>query len=142
MLVNGSISARERSLELSDLALFKMVAEVGGITRAAHRLHRVQSNVTARVKRLESHLGVDLFVRGRRGMSLTPEGRRLLDYTDRLLALADEAEADVGDGSPRGRLRIGAMESTAAVPPPRPLSPPPPRHPAPQARAAPAPRGG
>jgi len=130
MLVNGSISVRERSLELSDLALFKTVAEVGGITRAAHRLHRVQSNVTARVKRLESHLGVDLFVRGRRGMSLTPEGRRLLDYADRLLALADEAEADVGDASPRGRLRIGAMESTAAVHLPRLLSTLHARHPA------------
>ena len=75
--MNGSISIRERSLELSDLALFKTVAEAGGVTRAAHRLHRVQSNVTARVKRLESHLGVELFVRARRGMSLTPEGRRL-----------------------------------------------------------------
>jgi DNA-binding transcriptional LysR family regulator len=63
-------------------------------------------------------------------MSLTPEGRRLLDYADRLLALADEAEADVGDGSPRGRLRIGAMESTAAVHLPRLLSTLHARHPA------------
>src|SRR5690242_2060316 len=130
MLVNGSISPRERTLELVDLALFKTVAEVGGITRAAQRLHRVQSNVTARVKRLESHLGVDLFVRARRGLSLTPEGRRLLDYADRLLALADEAQASVGDGSPRGRLRIGAMESTAAVHLPRLLSSLHARHPA------------
>ena len=120
--MNGSISLRERSLELSDLALFKAVAEAGGVTRAAHRLHRVQSNVTARVKRLESHLGVELFVRARRGMSLTPEGRRLLDYAERLLSLAAEAQADVGDRSPRGRLLIGAMESTAAVHLPRLLS--------------------
>jgi DNA-binding transcriptional LysR family regulator len=122
LFVNGSISLRERSLELSDLALFKTVAEAGGVTRAAHRLHRVQSNVTARVKRLESHLGVELFVRARRGMSLTPEGRRLLDYAERLLSLAAEAQADVGDRSPRGRLLIGAMESTAAVHLPRLLS--------------------
>ena len=120
--MNASIWIRERSLELSDLALFKTVAEAGGVTRAAHRLHRVQSNVTARVKRLEAHLGVPLFVRARRGMSLTPEGRRLLDYADRLLALAEEAQADVGDRSPRGRLLIGAMESTAAVHLPRLLS--------------------
>ena len=117
--MNESISRRERSLELSDLAVFKTVAEAGGVTRAAQRLHRVQSNVTARVKRLESHLGVPLFVRARRGMSLTPEGRRLLDWADRLLALAEEARADVGDGAPRGRLLIGAMESTAAVHLPR-----------------------
>ncbi|HET7342462.1 MAG TPA: LysR family transcriptional regulator [Methylomirabilota bacterium] len=117
--MNGSISSRERSLELGDLVLFKTVAEAGGVTRAALRLHRVQSNVTARVKRLEGQLGVPLFVRLRRGMSLTPEGRRLLDYAERLLALADEAQADVGDGAPRGRLLIGAMESTAAVHLPR-----------------------
>jgi DNA-binding transcriptional LysR family regulator len=55
-------------------------------------------------------------------MSLTPEGRRLLDYADRLLGLAEEAQADVGDRSPRGRLLIGAMESTAAVHLPRLLS--------------------
>jgi len=120
--MNGSISLRERGLELSDLALFKAVAEAGGVTRAAQRLRRVQSNVTARVKRLEAHLGVPLFVRARRGMSLTPEGRRLLDYADRLLALADEAQADLGNGAPRGRLLIGAMESTAAVHLPRLLS--------------------
>ncbi len=120
--MNESISPRERTLELSDLALFKTVAEAGGVTRAAHRLRRVQSNVTARVKRLETHLGVSLFVRARRGMSLTPEGRRLLDYADRLLALADEAQADVGHASPRGRLLLGAMESTAAVHLPKLLS--------------------
>ena len=120
--MNAPITIRERGFELSDLALFKTVAEAGGVTRAAQRLHRVQSNVTARVKRLEAHLGVPLFVRARRGMSLTPEGRRLLDYADRLLGLADEAQAEVGDRAPRGRLLIGAMESTAAVHLPRLLS--------------------
>jgi DNA-binding transcriptional LysR family regulator len=120
--VNETISIRERGLELSDLVLFKTVAEVGGVTRAAQRLHRVQSNVTARVKRLEGHLGVALFVRGRRGMSLTPEGRRFLDYADRLLTLAEEAQADLSARPPRGRLLLGAMESTAAVHLPRLLS--------------------
>lgn len=71
------------------------------------------------MKRLESDLGVELFVRGRRGMSLTLEGRRLLGYADRLLHLAEEARADVGAQPARGRLRIGAMDSTAAVHLPR-----------------------
>jgi DNA-binding transcriptional LysR family regulator len=113
--VTASISIRERILELADLALFKTVAEMGSVTRAAQHVHRVQSNVTARIKRLEAHLAVPLFVRGRRGMSLTPEGRRLLDHADRLLALAEEAQADLSAQPPRGRLPIGAMESTAAV---------------------------
>lgn len=120
--MNGSISNRERTLDLADLLLFKTVAEAGSITRAAGRLHRVQSNVTARVKRLEVQLGVSLFVRGGRGMSLTPEGRRLIDYADRLLDLADEARADLSAHAPSGILQIGSMESTAAVHLPRLLS--------------------
>jgi DNA-binding transcriptional LysR family regulator len=113
--MNDPISKQERTLELSDLILFRTVAEAGSITRAAERLHRVQSNVTARLKRLEAQLGVALFVRGWRGMSLTPEGKRLTDYADRLLALAEEARADLGASEPGGRLQIGSMESTAAV---------------------------
>ena len=46
-------------MELSDLALFKAVAEAGSVTRAGERLQRVQSNVTARVKRLESLRGTN-----------------------------------------------------------------------------------
>jgi DNA-binding transcriptional LysR family regulator len=113
---------RRSMMELADLTVFRIVAETGGVTRAARRLHRVQSNVTARIKKLEAELGVALFVRGRRGMSLTPEGHRLLGYADRLLGLADEARADLSAEPPRGRLRIGAMESTAAVHLPRLLS--------------------
>jgi DNA-binding transcriptional LysR family regulator len=113
--MNLSISGRERTLDLADLILFRTVADAGSITRAAERLHRVQSNVTARVKRLELQLGVSLFVRGRRGMSLTPEGKRLTDYADRLLALAEEARSSLGAREPIGRLQIGSMESTAAV---------------------------
>jgi DNA-binding transcriptional LysR family regulator len=113
--MQGSFTVRERTLELSDLVLFRIVADTGSITRAGERVHRVPSNVTARVKRLERQLGVALFVRGRRGMSLTPEGRRLVGYADRLLALADEAHADLSAADARGRLVIGAMESTAAV---------------------------
>jgi DNA-binding transcriptional LysR family regulator len=120
--VIAAIANGERIFDLADLVLFRTVAETGSITRAGHRLHRVQSNVTARVKRLEQQLGVALFVRGARGMSLTPEGQRLMDYADRLLALAEEARADVGADEPGGRLRIGAMESTAAVHLPRLLS--------------------
>src|SRR5262249_17973768 len=120
--MNDTISSRERDIELSDLRLFRAVAETGGVTRAAHRLHRVQSSVATRCKRLEAVLGVARFVRGRRGMAPPPEGRRLLAYTERLLALAEEARADLSAHPPRGRLLIGAMESTAAVHLPRLLS--------------------
>ena len=102
-------------MELSDLSMFRVVARSGGVTRAAQQLHRVQSNVTTRIKNLEQQLGVALFVREGRGMRLSTQGAVLLVYADRILALADEARDAVRDERPRGVLRLGAMESTAAV---------------------------
>src|SRR3546814_12710682 len=60
-------------------------------------------------------LGPVLFVRTRRGLTLTEAGRTLLDYAERLLALSREASDALRDGRPRGLLRLGTMESTAAA---------------------------
>ncbi len=103
-----------RDLDLAALQIFKTVAEEGGITRAAAKLHRVQSNVTTRVKQLEAVLGTPLFLRQSRKLVLSPEGRTLLAYADQLLRLSSEAQAVVQGGAPRGTLRLGTLESTAA----------------------------
>jgi DNA-binding transcriptional LysR family regulator len=100
-------------VELADLHIFKTVAEEGGIAPAARKLHRVPSGVTTRVQHLEATLGVSLFVRERQRLHLSADGERLLDYADRLLRLADEARSAVA-GAPRGVLRLGCLESTAA----------------------------
>lgn len=102
-------------MELSDLRIFKAVAEQGGITRAAQSLHRVQSNVTTRVKQLEQRLGTRLFNRQGRRLVLSSEGRLLLEYADRLLELSSEAQAALRGHAPQGALKIGALESTAAT---------------------------
>lgn len=102
-------------MELSELRIFKAVAEQGGITRAAAALHRVQSNVTTRVKQLEERLGARLFNRQGRRLVLSSEGKLLLDYADRLLRLSSEAQAALKGHAPHGVLRIGALESTAAT---------------------------
>lgn len=109
-------------MELADLHIFRTVVREGGITRAALRLNRVQSNVTTRIRQLEADLGVELFLREGRRLSLSPAGRQLLAYADRLLDLAEEARHAVQDATPRGRLRLGSMESTAAVRLPGPLA--------------------
>jgi len=107
-------------MELSSLRIFKTVAEEGSVTQAAARLHRVQSNVSARLNQLEESLGVTLFNRSGRRMLITAEGTRLLEYADRLLRLADEAQNSVrGEQAPAGPLRIGSMETTAAARLPR-----------------------
>ena len=109
-------------MDLADLQIFRSVVEEGGVTRAAEKLHRVQSNVTTRVRQLEEELGVKLFIREGKRLHLAPSGKVLLDYADRLLELAQEARDAVHDDKPRGRLRLGSMESTAAVRLPGPLS--------------------
>ena len=108
-------------MELSDLHVFRTVAREGGITRAAERLHRVQSNVTVRVKKLEEDLGVDLFIREGRRLQLSPAGKTLLGYADRLIDLAQEARDALHGDAPRGSLKVGTMESAAAARLPGPL---------------------
>ena len=109
-------------MDLSDLRIFRAVAREGGVTRAAERLNRVQSNVTTRVRQLEDDSRVELFIRKGKKLHLSPAGQILLGYADRLLDLAQEARDAVQDARPRGLFRLGAMESTAAVRLPGPLS--------------------
>ena len=109
-------------MDLTDLHIFRSVVQAGGITRAAEKLNRVQSNVTTRVRQLETELGVDLFLREGKRLHLSSAGKLLLDYADRLLDLAEEAREAVHDAKPRGLLRLGTGESTAAMRLPIPMN--------------------
>lgn len=109
-------------MELSDLHVFRTVVEAGGITRAAEKLNRVQSNVTTRIQQLEEALGVALFIREGKRLHLSPAGKVMLGYAERLLALAREARESVHDTKPRGLFRFMAPESTSSVRLPTPLS--------------------
>jgi DNA-binding transcriptional LysR family regulator len=103
-------------MDLAGLRVVKAVVDTGSVSRAAEALNCVQSNVTARVKRLEEDLGVALFLRLSRGMAPTPAGRVLADYADRVLRLVSQARDAVADAAGQGgRLAIGSMETTAAV---------------------------
>ena len=64
-------------MDLQALRIFKAVADEGSVTRAAGRLHYVQSNVTARLRGLEEALGTELFHRTGRRLAITPAGRTL-----------------------------------------------------------------
>lgn len=98
------------------LKTFAAVASQGGITSAAQTLHTVQSNITQRIRMLESELGLALFKRHSRGMELTRAGQRLLPYANRIVALMDEAQAAAkGEEEAPAVLTIGSMETTAAV---------------------------
>lgn len=109
-------------MDLAALTIFRAVVRENGVTRAALKLNRVQSNVTTRIRQLEETLGTALFVRDGRRLVLTPAGETLLPYAERLLALAEEARHAVSENRPQGRLRLGTMESTAASRLPRVLA--------------------
>ncbi|WP_298957502.1 LysR family transcriptional regulator [uncultured Methylobacterium sp.] len=102
-------------MNLDDLDIFRCVVREGGVTRAASRLHRVPSNVTTRIKQFEERLGVILFRREGRSMTLTDAGTILLGHAERLLQMAALAEQELRSGIVRGVLRLGSLESAAGA---------------------------
>src|ERR1700732_3804138 len=103
-------------MDVADLRVFEAVARHGSMNRAAAELHTVQSNVTARIRALEREIGVVLFQRHVRGVSLTPAGQRLLPYAARIAKLITDARiAALDDGAPGGALTLGTLETTAAL---------------------------
>jgi len=101
-------------MNFADLQVFKSVVDEGGVIKAANKLHRVPSAVTTRIKQLEASMGVKLFHRDKQRLHLSPAGVLLLHYAERLIQLSDEARDAVSGTTPRGVLRLGSLESTAA----------------------------
>lgn len=101
-------------MDFADLQVFMAVVDEGGISAAAKKLHRVQSNVTTRIQQLEASLGTQLFVRKNRRLFLSPAGELFRKYAEDILMLSQEARAAMHGDAPRGTLRLGTLESTAA----------------------------
>ena len=101
-------------MDIADLTVFKAVIEHDSVSRAAESLHRVPSNVTARIKKLEQELNVGLFLRTNNRLTVTSAGLRLLDYANQILQLHKSAIAELTQTEPSGLLRLGSMESSAA----------------------------
>jgi DNA-binding transcriptional LysR family regulator len=104
-------------VDLRLLKIFKSVAQEKGMAKAAKKLNYVQSNITARIHDLEDALETQLFYRKKRGVELTPAGKMLLIYTDKILQLTKEAQKAVREThrGVQGPLSIGAKQSVAAV---------------------------
>lgn len=102
-------------MEISQLEIFLAVAETGSLTKAATKLLRAPSNVSTRIQQLERELGVQLLVRDKRQSSLSADGELFLDHAKKIIDMVNDAKAFSAQGTPRGRFRLGALESTAAV---------------------------
>ncbi|HWL25193.1 MAG TPA: LysR family transcriptional regulator [Ureibacillus sp.] len=104
-------------MEFKDLEIFQMVAEKGTVSKVAKEFNYVQSNITSRIQKLESELNTPLFNRHRRGMTLTPEGKKLLSYSKQILLLTDEMKKAVQNkNEPTGKLEIGTVETVYHLP--------------------------
>jgi LysR family transcriptional regulator, transcriptional activator of the cysJI operon len=102
-------------LENFRLRVFRAVAEHLSFRKAAEQLLLTQPAVTLQIKALEEALGVRLFDRSARGISLTAQGELLLSYARQMAALASEAEKALGaaEGNLSGDLSIGASTTIA-----------------------------
>jgi len=104
-------------MELRHLEHFLAVAETGSFTRAAARVHVVQSALSVSVRSLEVDLGARLFDRSTRRVELTEAGTALVAQARTTLAAARaarDAVAAVSDGT-RGTVRIGIMHALPAI---------------------------
>ncbi|SDJ17662.1 LysR family transcriptional regulator [Lutimaribacter saemankumensis] len=103
------------SLTLKQLRYFVAAANQGSVSKAAHALSISQSAVTEAIKELEAFLGVQLFLRHSRGMTVTPEGQQFLRHAISILAEVTNASRVVSAGSRRvtGRLNLGVTSLTA-----------------------------
>ncbi|MBN9742709.1 LysR family transcriptional regulator [Amycolatopsis sp. A1MSW2902] len=106
-------------MDLSQLEVFRVVAEELHFGRAAERLHLAQPYLSRTVRALEAELGAPLFERTTRRVELTPAGRALLEPAAAILRMGERARADVaaaqrGD-SGRVRLSFAGPSSQAMV---------------------------
>lgn len=99
----------------NEMSAFSRVADRGSFAAAAIDLGLSPSAVSKLISRLESRLGVRLFQRTTRRLSLTAEGKIFLDRSRKILAAIEAAEADVASGrrAPQGNLRVHAFPSFA-----------------------------
>ncbi|MEF7612484.1 LysR family transcriptional regulator [Aquincola sp. MAHUQ-54] len=102
-------------MELHELRVFALVAELGSFTRAAEQLGMAKGRVSATVQQLEARLGTRLLMRTTRQVRLTPDGEQFLDRCKELLADAEQMQAMFQPAASglRGRVRIDLPTSLA-----------------------------
>ena len=98
-------------MDVAHLRAFVAVAEAGSLTAALPRLHLSQPAVSLQLRQLQEEMGVRLFYRAARGVTLTPEGRRLLPLARRALQAFEEVrrEAAAIRSTVAGELRLGTI---------------------------------
>jgi len=102
------------NLDIDSMRALTVIAESGGITRAAKKLNLSQSAVSHKMKRLEQKINRSLFTRSEGKLVFSSDGEKLLDYARRMVRLHDEACASFHQSDLSGRLRLGITEDITA----------------------------
>ena len=99
-------------MNLKFLETFVWVARLKSFRLTADKLFTTQASISSRIAVLESELGVKLFLRDSRGVSLTPEGLKVLDYAEQMLDTMSALKQSIETRSSKvGRVRIGVMDT-------------------------------
>jgi DNA-binding transcriptional LysR family regulator len=104
-------------MNINDFKIFQAVAEHGSFTKAAAVTNTVQSNVTARIKFLEEYFNAKLLKRTTRRIELTDAGLQVLKAAKELQTIIDKTKSSISDIPlpPKGVIKIGCIQSTAAL---------------------------
>ncbi len=103
-----------QDLQIDWLQCFVAAVDTGTLSGAAVDIHRSQSAVSMKIKKLEAALGCSVLHRGPRLLELTPQGRTLLGYARRMLDLHAEAQAVLKNDAVQGRVRLGVPDDYAS----------------------------
>lgn len=99
-------------MTLTQLSTFLAIVENGSFTAAANQLGYAQSTITTQIKQLEDELNCLLFERLGKSLTLTQEGRRLIEYARKMLQIEREIMLEISSSDePGGILKVGVSES-------------------------------
>ena len=108
--LQAGLTMPNRLLELDLLRTLIVVSENGSFTRAAEALNRTQAAISMQIRRLEELCSVVLIARGKKEFRLTNEGEMLVAHGRRMIALNDEAVADLSPQAVAGTVRIAVPD--------------------------------
>lgn len=99
-------------MNLKFLETFVWVARLKSFRLTAEKLFTTQASISSRIAVLEGELGVKLFLRDSRGVSLTPDGVKVLEYAEQMMNTLQGLKQSLETTSSKvGRIRIGAMDT-------------------------------
>ena len=101
--------------DLTDLRLYLNILDTGNITAGAARSHLSLAAASARIRAMESSLGIDFLERGRRGVTPTPAGKALAHHARLLLQHAERMQQDLADYAQGVKGQVRLLCNTTAI---------------------------